>query len=222
MYYAPVWLPETDEIMHPAQLLCTPAYEYHVSDFRLCNRATYGAPVAQVQMAPLFVYMPDSATSSCILGCFSFFNFYTSIISSTLCPGPGHKTTPKWGIKPPLKPPRVFLCPLLWGKPPLWALFALPAPCTLTGASGVETQSGTPTHGSSSCAYGGGGGLIEAFCNLGFANLGTELCSRGAIAWQAIAEYRAFGEGYTCIALMERAQHNSPYSGIWLPFEQIL
>ena len=22
-YYAPVWLPETDEIMHPAQLLCT-------------------------------------------------------------------------------------------------------------------------------------------------------------------------------------------------------
>ena len=34
--------------------------------------------------------------------------------------GPGHKTTPKWGIKPPLKPPRVVLCPLLWGiKPPL-------------------------------------------------------------------------------------------------------
>ena len=23
-YYAPVWLPETDEIMQPAQLLCTP------------------------------------------------------------------------------------------------------------------------------------------------------------------------------------------------------
>ena len=22
-YYAPVWLPETDEIMHPAQILCT-------------------------------------------------------------------------------------------------------------------------------------------------------------------------------------------------------
>ena len=36
-------------------------------------------------------------------------------------PGPGHRTTPKWGIKPPLKPPRVVLCPLLWGiKPPLW------------------------------------------------------------------------------------------------------
>ena len=35
--------------------------------------------------------------------------------------GPGHKTTPKWGIKPPLKPPRVVLFPLLWGiKPPLW------------------------------------------------------------------------------------------------------
>ena len=34
--------------------------------------------------------------------------------------GPGHKNTPKWGIKPPLKPPRVVLCPLLWGiKPPL-------------------------------------------------------------------------------------------------------
>ena len=22
-YYVPLWLPETDEIMHPAQLLCT-------------------------------------------------------------------------------------------------------------------------------------------------------------------------------------------------------
>ena len=35
--------------------------------------------------------------------------------------GPRHKTTPKWGIKPPLKPPRVVLCPLFRGiKPPLW------------------------------------------------------------------------------------------------------
>ena len=31
------------------------------------------------------------------------------------------KTTPKWGIKRPLKPPWVVLCPLLKGiKPPLW------------------------------------------------------------------------------------------------------
>ena len=29
--------------------------------------------------------------------------------------GRGHKTTPQWGIEPPLKQPRVVLCPLLWG-----------------------------------------------------------------------------------------------------------
>ena len=39
---------------------------------------------------------------------------------ASFSPGPGRKTTPKWGIKPPLKPPRVVVCPLLWGiKPPL-------------------------------------------------------------------------------------------------------
>ena len=45
---------------------------------------------------------------------------HSSATGSRAEAGPGRKTTPKWGIKPPLKPPRVVVCPLLWGiKPPL-------------------------------------------------------------------------------------------------------
>ena len=41
-YYAPVWLPETDEIMHPAQLLCT---RMATGNMRLCTLHNYYAPV---------------------------------------------------------------------------------------------------------------------------------------------------------------------------------
>ena len=49
-YYAPVWLPETDEIMHPAQLLCTRmAIIMHPYGYRklmrLCTLHNYYAPV---------------------------------------------------------------------------------------------------------------------------------------------------------------------------------
>ena len=40
-YYAPVWLPETVEIVHPAQLLCNP-YGYGKL-MRLCTLHNYYA-----------------------------------------------------------------------------------------------------------------------------------------------------------------------------------
>ena len=42
-YYAPVWLPETDEIMHPAQLLCTRPYGYRKL-MRLCTLHNFMHP----------------------------------------------------------------------------------------------------------------------------------------------------------------------------------
>ena len=36
-YYAPVWLPETDEIMHPAQLLCTRMATGNCGDYAPCT-----------------------------------------------------------------------------------------------------------------------------------------------------------------------------------------
>ena len=43
IYYAPVWLPKTDEIMHLAKLLCTP-YGYRKL-MRLCTLHNCYAPV---------------------------------------------------------------------------------------------------------------------------------------------------------------------------------
>ena len=42
-YYAPVWLPETDEIKHPAQIIMHP-YGYR-KVMRLCTLHNYYAPV---------------------------------------------------------------------------------------------------------------------------------------------------------------------------------
>ena len=66
-YYAPVWLPETDEIMHPAQLLCNP-YGYRKL-MRLCTLHNYYAPVWLPEtdeiMHPAQILCTRMATGNC-------------------------------------------------------------------------------------------------------------------------------------------------------------